>query len=48
MPGVPGRLPDVSGEVRVLPAEQAELFAIVDSTKKDIVRPAGEPSLASR
>ena len=23
-------------------AEQAELFAIVDSTKKDIVRPAGE------
>lgn len=26
----------------VPPAEQAELFAIVDSTKKDIVRPAGE------
>lgn len=26
----------------VPPAEQAELFAIVDSTRKDIVQPAGE------
>jgi hemoglobin len=29
------------GKFGVPPAEQAELFAIVDSTKKDIVRPVG-------